>query len=369
MCLERVPGCSRTLRLRAGFGGSGCLRRAWLFGALRLVAAGVLMSAPVYAGPSSERPLLKGVRSAAHAGYDRLVFDLDGPAELIRIGSLPGGDFGIELKARLSGTGLDHDSALVRVRGLVTEPVPGGTRVRLAAMNARVRAFWLREPERLVVDFADPGASAFPVPEGAEAVRVTHQPLSEERPTIAASPSLPELAPPPVASEPVLAGSGSRASTVAPAEARLPPELRGEASGPSPLPAEAYRGLVLAIWIALGLGLLAAAAFWLRASSIRHARSPQPRPRRFEMPRAPESITPAEIRAAGDRIDALERRIDQELRARQRVELGLGEVQEGLKVLGDRVRRSRRSPPHRSPVADTHQAIRPAPPNSPRGAG
>ena len=120
MCLERVPGCSRTLRLRAGFGGPGCLRRTWLLGALCLVAAGVLMSAPVYAGPSSERPLLKGVRSAAHAGYDRLVFDLDGPAELIRIGSLPGGDFGIELKARLSGTGLDHEVSRVEQAAAAT---------------------------------------------------------------------------------------------------------------------------------------------------------------------------------------------------------------------------------------------------------
>ncbi len=379
MCLERVPGRAgtpllRPARVRAGFRGPARSRPGWLFGALCLVATAVLVPASLHAGPASEPPLLKRVRLAAHADYDRLVFDLDRPAELIRAGFIAGGDLEIELRARLPGTGLDYDAALVRVRGLVTESIPGGTRLRLAAANSRVRVFRLREPERLVVDFADPGTSAFAVPAGAEAVALALQPLAAKPPGPSATESLSEPAnrPEPPAAESAAAelspaDTGVLAAPVAAAAARLPRAQRPEAARPSPLPVQANRGLVLAAWIALGLGLLAAAAFWVRARSASHAGAKEARLRGSDLPRAPESITPAEIRAAGDRIDALERRIDQELRARQRVEAGLGEVQERLKVLGDRVRRSRLSPPRRSLVPDARDLIAGASPNAPRG--
>jgi len=53
--------------------------------------------------------------------------------------------------------------------------------------------------------------------------------------------------------------------------------------------------------------------------------------------RTPETITPDEVLRASDRIDLLEKRIDEEVRARMQVEQRLGQIQEDLKVVRDRI--------------------------------
>jgi hypothetical protein len=55
--------------------------------------------------------------------------------------------------------------------------------------------------------------------------------------------------------------------------------------------------------------------------------------------RSPETITPDEVLRASDRIDLLEKRIDEEVRGRMQVEQRLGQIQEDIKVVRDRINR------------------------------
>ena len=53
----------------------------------------------------------------------------------------------------------------------------------------------------------------------------------------------------------------------------------------------------------------------------------------------PESISPEEVATSSDRVDLLEKRIDQEVRARVTVEERITHMQEDLKVIRDRLNR------------------------------
>ncbi len=59
----------------------------------------------------------------------------------------------------------------------------------------------------------------------------------------------------------------------------------------------------------------------------------------------PETITQAEIDAGGDRVETLERRLDDEVRARVQLEAQLASAREEQKVLRDRLRRLSRERP------------------------
>ena len=319
-----------------------------------MLAAGMLMAGSVFAAPGAERPVLKRVRAAAHSDYDRFVFDLDRPARVIRAGFLADGEFVIELEAQLSQARLGYDRKLARIRGLVAESLPTGTRLRVAAAPSRARVFLLDGPPRLVTDFAEPGVAAFAPPPGAVPVELADEPL------VLNPSSAPEVAAPLKASAPRRAPARPVAAPP-PGPAQVVPQRPPPAS----LPETPYRGLALAVWIGLGVVLLGGVVFWVGTGSKRRADRPGFGAARSELPRAPESITPAEIRAARDRIDVLEKRIDQEVRTRLQVEERLGEVQEQVKVLGDRVRRSRLVRRVRSPRPDAEFAIDDPGPTSP----
>ncbi len=57
---------------------------------------------------------------------------------------------------------------------------------------------------------------------------------------------------------------------------------------------------------------------------------------------SPESISPEEIALSGDRVELLEKRLDDEVRARMQLEERLAQVSEEQKVLRDRLRRAAR---------------------------
>lgn len=98
----------------------------------------------------------------------------------------------------------------------------------------------------------------------------------------------------------------------------------------------AVTGLTLLLLIALGIALLA----WLRMARVRSRRQLATlRSSALEAPRSPETITPEEIAVASDRVDLLEKRIDEEVRARMQLEEHVRQLGEDLKVLHDRVLR------------------------------
>ena len=107
---------------------------------------------------------------------------------------------------------------------------------------------------------------------------------------------------------------------------RPPPEPPLTRTGGSALP----RWLALLLWVGVPV-LLGGLGFYL----TRQRRSETP----DDLPRTPESITPEEVLNASDRLDLLEKRIDEEVRSRVQLEDRMVEVQEDLKVVRDRVNR------------------------------
>ena len=95
--------------------------------------------------------------------------------------------------------------------------------------------------------------------------------------------------------------------------------------------------------MALGIGLTLFVIVAIVALRLRRPRSlVQERDVLVTEPRAPETITPDEILAAADRIDLLDKRIDEEVRARMQLEECVLHANEELKVMRDRLHRASR---------------------------
>ena len=97
---------------------------------------------------------------------------------------------------------------------------------------------------------------------------------------------------------------------------------------------EGVFGVVL-ISILVPFALAALVIWWV---SRQRARVPGPRTR-ADLLVPPESISPEEVATSSDRVDLLEKRIDQEVRARVTVEERITHMQEDLKVIRDRLNR------------------------------
>jgi hypothetical protein len=292
------------------------------------------------------------VRLGTHPDYDRLVIELDAETDVVLE---PGDGVGIALwlDATTETPRRRLESSLPRIASVVLEETPDGLEVRLLAPVGRVRAFALRQPFRVVVDVADAGAQPFvapagtlPVPERLPEPEPVSEPVPVEEPAQVEEPALVEQpapveepAPAEEPEEPVL-GEG------------LPDRPAPRASTAEPSLSESERPLLdvdfdvdrdtlqVALWVLFAL----AVAVVVLVTIGRRRRSVRPREPHDEWPdepRASESIRPDEILAAADRVDVLEKRIDQEVRARTHVEERVSELQEDLKVLRDRLNRSR----------------------------
>ncbi len=313
------------------------------------------------------------IRVARHADYDRLVLELERPVELRRLPAPTAGTLVLELEARPL---LPYQTVHMPYRWMgrvVVKGTAAGARIEVESSTQRVRVFRLSDPTRVVLDFGDPGAEPFLAPPGTEAVPEPAPTPKPPEPELA-EPVEAEVAPPegaepvepePVATVPVPVPEEGIVAPApdpddpdppeAPALAPVPvpeppaaPETRStREAAPEPAPPQARFSLPPGALIAgvalLAVGLALLALLWLRSRAGQQQRavaSADSAP--ADWPRAAETITLEEIAGASDQVDILDRRIDQEVRARIHIERRLGEMQEELKVMRDRLQRAKR---------------------------
>jgi hypothetical protein len=331
-------------------------------------------------------PQIVDVRVGRHSAFDRVVLELEREAPVFRVPTVPGEETQLEIRAQPLLPRQEIATGSPRLELLILEGTLEGTRIRLQRGEGRIRVFLLESPPRLVIDVADPGAEPFEPPPGTQPVPGLSEelaqppietpapvdvapdepppgePLLDEAPPLEPSPEEPvagEIAPeavapterPPeepgpaevTAEEPLAAGvtpeeAAPEPTPKAPPRA-VPPEPKTlplpppEAAPRKPVPRRVDRDqwLTLLVWIGAPLLLVG-----LALSLIRGRRRLPPE---ATEPRIPESITPGEVLSASDRLDLLEKRIDEEVRARMHLENRVVEVQENLKVVRDRVSR------------------------------
>jgi hypothetical protein len=259
---------------------------------------------------------------------------------------------------------------------LQIEATEGGARIRGEAASGRVRAFHLASPPRIVVDFGDPGTEPFELDPGltpiAELGRA-EAPVAEAAPRLpAAAPEAPAREEPAVAEEPAPARPPEApisGGEPAPPPAEPEPESEAAVEGardplppPAPIPElpearETHREpgaerrpigrffqrlddasrIEVALWFAVPF-LAAAGAIWM-FGRLRERRSSAGGSGGRGDVRPAETISSREILEAAERIDVLEKRIDEEVRSRMQLEERATRLQEDLKVAQDRIQR------------------------------
>ncbi len=314
-----------------------------------------------------EIPRITGVRYGHHSTYDRVVVELSRQSDAVYVPTAEKVETLIEVAARPPRRLKPLPAGLRRIRTLEIGAIQGGTRIQVSGTGGPVRTFLLANPARLIIDLADrdhgqlpmpadvdvlpfdvaglrslgpelPGPT--PEPEGVAEPVAPPEPTSipgpapepevepESIPEAVAEPELtPEPAPEPereiAKAEPVL--------ELPPVPEELPPPPPPIVRIPEPTSPGYDRWLALAIWVGGPILLLVLGFTFLRG------RRPGPEP--VDVMRTPESITGGEIFASSDRLDLLEKRIDEEVRSRMNLERRVVEVQENLKVVRDRVTR------------------------------
>jgi hypothetical protein len=336
------------------------------------------------------------VRVGAHDGYDRVVVELDGAADIAwERGPEPNAetfylDADLGRRERLVAT------KLAEVGTVTLRAMRVGTTLLLEPRERRVRAYLLAKPTRLVIDIAPPGPGAFEVPAGLTALApatsvesLKSAPVPEPKGEPEAAEPEPEPAPAPaeevapegpppetqavapkqeplegavesLPSEPssemdanapapeATAPPEEPAPESAPAEAPPPPEPPVAATPPTvpavvPIPPPTPEGgfpwlLVLAAIAAVG------GVGWLGLTLGRSREEPPPRltpARARPTPLGVDAISLEELRRAAD-PSRIEQRLDDEVRARVALEEKLAQAGEELKVLRDRLHRIER---------------------------
>jgi hypothetical protein len=350
------------------------------------------------AASAQELPRIADIRVGAHASFDRVVFELteEGPATY----GFDGSTFVLELGARPLLERQLLTTGLKRMGPLQIDATELGTRVRAKSASERVRGFRLEDPPRIVIDFGDPGPEPFELgpglvpivelaPSGAGAAPSPPEPEPEPKPepTVAEAPPAPappaeaiaeeappvgepiasgEAAPPESPEEPRPEAETQPAAEPRPAAEPAPPPTEPESASPPPAPqpvplpeptlradaepstpsdpaARFFRRLAdgsrieVALWFAVPF-LAAAFLIWV-IGRVRERRLLARAAAQGGDVRAAESITPREILEATERIDVLEKRIDEEVRGRMQLEERASRIQEDLKVVQDRILR------------------------------
>jgi len=280
---------------------------------------------------ASELPRVVDLRVGNHPSFDRIVLELDGPATAFL--TAPTGAASVELFVaalplggrsvlRLAGSPVGALEIREEEDGLVLVADPAGQ---------LVRAFTLQGPDRVVMDFGRPELAPFDVPEGLLALGTRPAPAPEPPPVQLPEPSVPPVgeivSPEPVAEpapEPVEPTVVEAAPEPAP-EPRVEIEVEGGRGG-----------LILLVGLVAGLAALGALVYWQR----RRTPPTAPQPVREEV--GPETITQDELAGGPARSEILEKRLDEEVRARMHLEERMGELLEEQKVLRDRLHRMTR---------------------------
>jgi len=311
--------------------------------------------------------ILRDVRVGAHPGYDRVVIELDGSADIAwERGPEPGAE-SFYLSADPIRTRTIR-TKLARVGDITVAPMRGGTRVYLEPRERRVRAYLLSKPPRLVIDVAPPGDTAFKAPAGVQAlapaiavsVKAEPEPARAPEPKAEAAPKpQPEPTPaPPAEAKPAPVPEAVPAPEPAPAPAPAPaetPPAPQEAAPPEPAPPatepetmpETMPEHEAFPWTTLLAVLLGGAALGGVVLAVR-ARGARSSSRVAAAIATHVGVTPsgdfgeADVRLAADATSWLEQRLDEEVRARVALEERLAQAGEELKVLRDRLYRVER---------------------------
>ena len=320
----------------------------------------------VAGGNEGETPRITGVRYGHHSTYDRIVVELSGQSHAVYVPTAEKIETLIEVAARPPRTLTPLPAGLRRIQTLEIRAIQGGTRIQVIGTGGPVRTFLLANPVRLIIDLADRDHGQLPMPGDVDVLPFDVAGLRSLAPEPAPAPEPEDVSEPVTPPEPASVPGPASEPEVEPepppeavAEPELTPEPAPEAEPemakaepvldlppileelpplpppivriPEPTDPGYDRWLALAIWVGGPILLLALGFSFLRG------RRPGPEP--VDVVRTPESITGGEILASSDRLDLLEKRIDEEVRSRMNLERRVVEVQENLKVVRDRVTR------------------------------
>jgi hypothetical protein len=354
---------------------------------LTLPPVGSAADGPAEAG---EGPRVVAVRTGQHKGYDRLVLELSSAGDVVWRASPTEGALTLVVGARARNPLEIVGSKSTRMGQVELQGVDEGTRVSSRAKPRRIRVFTLASPPRVVVDFADPGSAPFDPPPGTAAIEQEVAEAPEEPPAPEATApeatvpeatvpeatvpeatvpevavpeatvpeaTVPEVAKveppaptppapptglvqppePPEATAPALPVERPAPSPAppTPAERPSPPPTPPAGTEPAAEPVAVDRGLwpwLLAAGLVLGVALLG----WMRWRS----RELDDADAALAAASGVDAITPADLAGSIERIDALENRLDDEVRARMTLEERVTKLSEEHKVLRDRIRRA-----------------------------
>lgn len=369
--------------------------------ALAPILIALILCAPIARADGGAPARIREVRVGSHDGYDRLVIELDSDVDVLWENGPEPGEESFYVAAAPAQPSRVIVTKLPQMGTVSVTRMKGGTHIAVEPRERSVRAYTLANPPRLVVDFAPPGTTPFAAPADARALEPAKtlgplvippdpgaptskpeaarapEPADEPPPTPApestpestpeakAEPepvpddaSLGDSAPPPeveplaeVAPEPTPAAV--EPPTPAPpkpaqpktANAPLPPASKPTPAAATPESPFPY-GFALAAL--LGLLLLVAAITWIVRRRAATREPPlvlfPPSEDAFNEADLPEAvpaddILPGEIVAASEHEAALEKRLDEEVRARVELEQRMAGANEELKVLRDRLHR------------------------------
>jgi hypothetical protein len=332
---------------------------------------------------AAEPAQIQAVRYGSHPGYERVVIELDRAVDVAwERGPEPNADT-FYVAAEPPPKRRVLNTKLPSLGRIALAAIRGGTQLSLEARERRVRVYWLTDPPRLVIDATTPGDEPFKAPRGVRAIEPATSigPLQtgpEPEPEAKPEPPSETQAPPapPATEPPVPPPSVSEPETpapVPPSETQAPPappaEVTPEANEVPPPPAPPAPPIAEPpatpapapvtrpaphpprapesdsdplLWVGSGL-LLAALLLGVLLLVRRRSSAPPPPPPRRDVSRVPISdLTPAEIAYAADQANALEKRVDEEVRARVALEQRLVEAGEEIKVLRDKLSRVER---------------------------
>lgn len=321
----------------------------------RWVVAAGLAAALASSASAAELPRVTDLRIGNHLSFDRIVLQLDGPAETHvsetggRVELFVAADpFEARSTLRLAGSPVGAIEIRREEGGLLLGSEPAGQLVRV---------FTLVGPNRVVIDFGDPELAPFAIPEGAVPVVAgpappevaeapTPEPAPEPLPALEPEPGPPveilEDPTPPVGEatlpEPEAAPEVSELSKPEPAPPVSPPVAPREAAAEKPrveIEGGPEAWLIL-LGVAVGIAAISAAVYWRRRRAAQAAPAARP-----DADVGPETITQAELEG-GPRAEVLEKRLDEEVRARMNLEEKMGALLEEQKVLRDRLHRMTR---------------------------
>jgi hypothetical protein len=282
------------------------------------------------------------VRVGQHGDYERIVVELEAEGEVaVRWTGDDSGAEIFEIAARPLLARQLLASGRPRVGEMLLLAAGDGAELRLEPQKRRARAFLLADPPRLVIDIAPPGEAAFDAPADVRAIlreraaEPEPEPAAEFASAEAAAPvQIAEL--PPAPELPAVPLEALPAEEAGPAqEAALEPELIARASW--------LRSRALIVPVLAGVAVLLLAAGGLALASAQRARP------------ARRGLDLADLALAPDRLELLEKRLDEEVRARMQLAEQLAQAREELGGMRDLFARLRAQAAARSAAPSAPQ--------------